>query len=86
MSFATLRHMSTTALYKALLEAGASENLAEKAVESLVFSDQAATKSDIAALKSDIAELEIRLTWRIVLATSITTSIAIGAIGLMVKF
>ena len=70
--------MSTTALYKALIEAGTSENLAEKAVESLMFSDQVATKS---VLKTDLAELETRLTWRMIMVAGVT----IGAVGLIVK-
>lgn len=70
--------MSTTALYKALVEAGTSENLAEKAVESLIFSGQAATKSD---LKTGLAELETRLTWRMVIIAGVT----IGAVGIIVK-
>ena len=78
MDSATLLHMSTTALYRALVEAGTSENLAEKAVENLMFSDQAATKSD---LKTALAELETRLTWRMAIVTGVT----IGAIGILVR-
>ena len=78
MGSATLLHMSTTALYKALIEAGASENLAEKAVENLMFSDQVTTKSD---LKTGLAELESRLTWRMVIVAGVT----IGALGIIVK-
>lgn len=78
MDSARLPRMSTTALYKALIEAGTSENLAEKAVESLMFSDQVATKS---VLKTDLAELETRLTWRMIMVAGVT----IGAVGLIVK-
>lgn len=78
MGSATLRHMSTTALYKALVEAGASEDLAERAVENLMFSNQAATKSD---LKTGLAELETRLTWRMAIVAGVT----IGAIGILVR-
>ena len=80
--------MSTTVLYKALVEAGAPENLADKAAESLVYSDQVATKSDwalmkadLAMVKSSLAGLETRLTWRL----SIAAGIVIGAVGLIVK-
>ncbi len=50
--------MSTTALYKALLEANVSEESAEKAVEGLISASEAATKTDIAELKIDMAELK----------------------------
>ena len=70
--------MSATALYRALVEAGASEDLAERAVENLMFSNQMATKS---VLKTDLTELESRLTWRMVIIAGVT----IGAIGIIVK-
>ena len=78
MGSVTLLNMSATTLYKALVEAGAPENLAEKAVENLMFSDQVATKSD---LKIGLATLEARLTWRMVIIAGVT----IGAVGIIVK-
>ncbi len=68
--------MSTTALYKALLEAKVSEETAEKAVEGLVSANEAATKADI-------AELEIRMVkWNV--ATHLTTvALIITAIKLL---
>ncbi len=50
--------MSTTALYKALLEAKVSEKTAERAVEGLAFADNIATKADLAGLKTVVAELK----------------------------
>ena len=53
--------MSATALYRALVDAGAEEHLANEAVESVVYAPEAATRSDLAELReatrSDIAEL-----------------------------
>ncbi len=61
--------MSTTALYKALLEANVSEASAEKAAEGLISANEAATKADIAALRTDIAKMEVRLIkWNIATA------------------
>ncbi len=48
--------MSTTALYKALLEANVSEVSAERAVEGLGSAGEAATKTDTAELRTDIAK------------------------------
>ena len=57
--------MNATALYKALTEAGASEDTAERAVEGLPLGGELATKSDLAQLgarlDTDIAQLETRL-------------------------
>ncbi len=65
-------NMSTTALYKALIQAGASEDTAERAVEDLAHTDDVATKADL-------AKLEIRLIKWIVAATALI----ISAMGLM---
>ena len=62
--------MSTTALYKALLEAHVSEDTAEKAVEGLGYPGEAATKTDL-------AELEMRMTTKMAeLETKLTTKMA----------
>ncbi len=53
--------MSTTALYKALLEAKVSEKTAERAVEGLAFADNIATTTDLAGLKTVITRLEAEL-------------------------
>ncbi len=56
-----LDSMSATALYKALLDAGADEELAERAAEVLPPIGELATKADVSELKTDIARLETRL-------------------------
>ena len=68
--------MSATAMYRALVDAGANENLAKDAVENVVYAPEAATRSDIAefraatkidlaehreATRSDIAELRVEM-------------------------
>ena len=69
--------MNATALYRALVDAGAKEDLAKEAAESVVYSPEGATKSDLievrTELKGDIAGLEFRIerslrvmTWRFV--------------------
>ena len=55
--------MSATALYKALVEAGASEDTAKQAVENPLPGGELATKSDLAQLEArlgaDITQLKI---------------------------
>ena len=53
--------MSATALYKALLDAGTNEELAERAAEVLPPIGELATKADVSELKTDIVRLETRL-------------------------
>ena len=57
--------MSTTALYKALIEAHVSEDTAERAVEGLAYAREVATKTDLVELKTelkqDIGELRVEL-------------------------
>ncbi len=48
--------MSTTALYKALIEAHVSEDTAERAVEGLAYAREVATKTDLAELKTELKE------------------------------
>ena len=70
--------MSTIALYKALIEAGASEASAERAVEGLPPSGELATKAE---LKAELAMLETRLLrWNSILA-----GVIIATVGLIVK-
>ena len=47
--------MNGTALYRALVEAGASEDRAKEAAESVVHLPEAATRSDIAGVNTSIA-------------------------------
>ena len=60
--------MNGTALYRALVEAGASEERAREAAESVVYAPEGATKADIAGVnaniagvRTEIAEMETRL-------------------------
>ena len=53
--------MNGTALYRALVEAGASEERAKEAAESVVHAPEGATKADIAGVNTNIAEMETRL-------------------------
>lgn len=50
--------MTATALYRALVDAGAKEELAKEAAERVVYSPEGATKSDVARAKSEL-QLEI---------------------------
>ena len=47
--------MNGTALYRALVEAGASEDRAKEAAESVVHLPEAATRTDIAGVNTSIA-------------------------------
>ena len=60
--------MNGTALYRALVEAGANEERAKEAAESVVHAPEGATKADIAGVnaniagvRTEIAEMETRL-------------------------
>ena len=57
--------MNAAALYRALVDAGAKEDLAKEAAESVVYSPEGATKSDLREVRSefkgDIAELRAEL-------------------------
>ena len=46
--------MTATALYRALVDAGAKEELAKEAAERVVYSPEGATKSDVAKAKSEL--------------------------------
>ncbi len=50
-----------TESYDALIEAGASEQKARAAAQSVPLAEQLATKQDIAVLKTDIAELRAEM-------------------------
>ena len=53
--------MNGTALYRALVEAGASEERAKQAAESVVYAREGATKSDIADVVTKVAEVKIEV-------------------------
>ena len=57
--------MSGTALYRALVEAGTSEERAKEAAESVVYARAGATKSDIADVRTEIAQVKTELSDRI---------------------
>lgn len=46
--------MTAPALYRALVDAGANEDLAKEAVESVVYAPQGATKSDVTKATSEL--------------------------------
>ena len=46
--------MTATALYRALVDAGAKEELAKEAAERVVYSPEGETKSDVAKAKSEL--------------------------------
>ena len=50
--------MNGTALYRALVEAGASEERAREAAESVVYAEEGATKTDIADVVMKVAEVK----------------------------
>jgi len=50
--------MTATALYRALVDAGAKEDLVKEAAEGVVYSPEGATKSDVMEAKSEL-QLEI---------------------------
>lgn len=80
--------MSSTALYKALVEAGASDESATVAVDDVIQASQLpqlATKNDILILKSDIANLETRhLKW-MVASGFVFAGIVIAGVGVLMQ-
>ena len=54
--------MNGTALYRALVEAGASEERAKEAAESVAYTPEAATRSDVAAVEIKVAEVRTEIT------------------------
>ena len=80
--------MTSTALYKAFIEAGASEVSATKAAEDVIQVSQLpqlATKTDIALLKSDIANLETRLIKWMVGSLFVFAGIVIAGVGIVLQ-
>ena len=58
--------MNGTALYRALVEAGASEDRAKEAAESVVYAREGATKADIAALEASMERNFRAMTFRLI--------------------
>ena len=52
-----------TELYDAFLEAGVREPTARAAAQSMISSDQVATKADIAGVKSKLGEMASKIAW-----------------------
>ena len=57
--------MNGTALYRALVEAGASEERAREAAESVMYAKEGATRSDGAGGRSEVAHVRAELSERI---------------------
>ena len=53
--------MNGTALYRSLVEAGASEERAKAAADSVVYAPEAATRSDVAAVEIKVAEVRTEI-------------------------
>ena len=53
--------MNGTALYRALVEAGASEERAKEAAESVVYAPEAATRSDVLEVTAKVAEVRTEI-------------------------
>ena len=70
-----------TEIYAALIEAGASEQKARAAAQSVPLTEQLATKQDIALLKTDIAKLRAE-THKTAL---VTTGVTVGLIVTLMK-
>ena len=58
--------MNGTALYRALVEAGTSEERAKEAAESVVYAREGATKADIAALEVAMERNFRAMTFRLI--------------------
>ena len=80
--------MSSTALYKAFIEVGASEDGATKAAEDVIQVSQLpqlATKADIALMKSDIVNMGTRLVRWMVGCAFFFAGIVIVGVGIVIQ-
>ena len=75
--------MNRTALYRALVEAGASEERAKEAAESVVYGREAATRSDIAEVNANIAEVNANVAE---VNTNVATKLAEAKENVATKF
>ena len=78
--------MSSTALYKAFIEVGASEKAATGAAEDVIQVSQLpqlATKTDIARVEVKMAEMEARLIKWLVSSLFVFAGIIIAGIGIL---
>ena len=81
--------MSSTALYKAFIEVGASEKAATEAAEDVIQVSQLpqlATKADIANLKADMAKQETRLMkWIVCIIGFLLAGVVITGVGIVIQ-
>ncbi len=81
--------MSSTALYKAFVEVGASEKAATEAAEDVIQVSQLpqlATKAGIANLKADMARQETRLMkWIVGIIGFLLAGVVIAGVGLLIQ-
>ena len=81
--------MSSTALYKAFIEVGASEKAATEAAEDVIQVSQLpqlATKADIANLKADMAKRETRLMkWIVGIIGFLLAGVVITGVGIVIQ-
>ena len=72
--------MNGTALYRALIEAGASEERAMEAAEGDVHAREAATKTDIARLEASMERSLRALTFRLIGAVAAMQALLFAAL------
>lgn len=72
-----------TEIYDALIEAGASEQKARAAAQSVPLTEQLATKQDIAVLKTDIAELRTEMHKTALVTTGVTVGLVVTLMKLL---
>ena len=79
--------MSSTALYKALIEGGASKDSATEAAEDVIQVSrlsQLATKADIARLETNVANMENRLLKWVVGCGFLCAGLVLAGVGLII--
>ena len=72
-----------TEIYDALIEAGASEQKARAAAQSVPLAEQLTTKQDIAVLKTDITELRTEMHKTALVTTSLTVGLVVTLLKLL---
>ena len=77
--------MSSVPLYKAFIEAGASEQSASKAAEDVIQVSQLPQLATKADLKSEIANLETRLIKWMVGSLFVFAGIIIAGVGILIQ-
>ena len=72
-----------TEIYDALIEAGASEQKARAAAQSVPLAEQLATKQDIVVLKTDITELRTEMHKTALVTTGLTVGLVVTLLKLL---